>query len=152
LVAFICNHCPYVKHIKPQLAQLGRELAERGVAMVAISANDPEAYPEDAPKKMAEDAGRFGYVFPYLFDDTQEVAKAFLAACTPEFYVFDPHHALTYRGQLDDSRVTNGKLVTGRSVRTAIDCMLRSEPYPDEQIPSIGCNIKWRRGNEPSWL
>jgi peroxiredoxin len=144
LVAFICNHCPYVKHVKPELARLGQELPARGVAMVAISANDPDAYPADAPAKMADDKRQFGYAFPYLFDATQDVARAFQAACTPEFYLFDGAHRLVYRGQLDDSRPNNGKPVTGRDVREAVDALLSGRPLTSDQTPSIGCNIKWK--------
>jgi thiol-disulfide isomerase/thioredoxin len=144
LVAFICNHCPYVKHIKPELARLGRELAERGVAMLAINANDAVAYPADAPEKMAEDKRAFGYPFPYLFDEDQRVARAFDAACTPEFYLFDAQHALVYRGQFDDSRPGNNKPVTGKDVRDAVDALLEGRPISRDQVPSIGCNIKWK--------
>lgn len=151
LIAFICNHCPYVKHIKTELAQLGRDLRERGVAMVAINANDAESYPADAPARMAEDAKLHGYVFPYLFDESQALAHAFLAACTPEFYLFDREHRLVYRGQFDDSRPNNGKPVTGRDVRKAVEALLTEAPIGADQIPSVGCNIKWRKGNEPRW-
>jgi peroxiredoxin len=149
LVAFICNHCPYVKHIKPALAQLGRDLRERGVGMVAINANDAQSHPEDAPPRMADDAREHGYTFPYLFDESQALAHAFSAACTPEFYLFDREHRLVYRGQFDDSRPGNGRPVTGSDVRAALDALLSGKTIDEEQIPSIGCSIKWREGNEP---
>lgn len=144
LVAFICNHCPYVKHIKPELVRLGNDLSAQGVAMVAISSNDSLAYPDDAPAKMAEDKRRLGYPFPYLFDETQSVARAFNAACTPEFYLFDANRRLVYRGQLDDSRPGNQVPVTGRDVRDAVTALLTGRPVSERQIPSIGCNIKWK--------
>lgn len=151
LVAFICNHCPYVKHIKTELSQLGRDLSDLGVAMVGINANDAVRYADDSPAQMVEDVRAFGYTFPYLFDAEQAVAKAFQAACTPEFYLFDGEHRLVYRGQLDDSRPGNGKPVTGRDVRAAVSAMLKGEPPLGAQTPSVGCNVKWRAGNEPSW-
>ena len=151
LVVFMCNHCPYVKHIKTELAQLGRDLTEKGVAMVGINPNDVDRYTDDAPAKMVEDARAFGYSFPYLLDEDQSVAKAFQAACTPEFYLFDKGHRLVYRGQLDDSRPANGRPVTGRDVRAAIDALLEGRPPLDDQTPSVGCNVKWKAGNEPAW-
>jgi peroxiredoxin len=151
LVVFLCNHCPYVKHVKTEYAKLGNDLAQLGVAMVGISSNDIEAYPADAPDKMAEDKRNFGYSFPYLFDAEQNVAAAFRAACTPEHYLFDAEHRLVYRGQLDDSRPNNGKPVTGRDVRAAVSALLAGKPVSSEQIASIGCNIKWRPGREPSY-
>jgi peroxiredoxin len=150
LVMFICRHCPYVRHVRPGLAQLGRDYAQADVAIVAISANDPDAYPEDAPESLAEDAREAGYVFPYLFDETQAVAKAYGAACTPDFFLHDADRRLVYRGQLDDSRPGNGVPVTGRDLRTAIDAVLAGDPVSEDQRPSIGCSIKWRPGNEPS--
>jgi peroxiredoxin len=149
LVVFLCNHCPYVKHIKKELAQLGRDLAALGVAMVGINSNDADAYPADAPDKMAEESRAFGYTFPYLFDADQKVALSFQAACTPEHYLFDAQARLVYRGQLDDSRPNNGKPVTGRDVRDAVSALLGGKPISDRQIASIGCNIKWKPGNEP---
>ncbi len=151
LVAFICNHCPYVKHLKPELARFAADYAERGLAMVAISANDASGYPEDAPAKMAEDARRFGYVFPYLYDESQEVAKAYRAACTPEFYLFDAQQRLVYRGQFDGSRPGNEVAVSGADLRAAVDALLAGRPVGGDQQPSIGCNIKWKPGNEPDY-
>lgn len=150
VVALICNHCPYVQHIRGALAGFGRECRERGVALVAISSNDVASYPQDGPGPMADEARRFGYTFPYLFDETQEVAKLFHAACTPEFYVFDAAGRLAYRGQFDDSRPNNGKPVTGVDLRNAVDALLRGEKPPADQKPSVGCSIKWKPGNAPS--
>lgn len=150
LVAFICNHCPYVRHIQRELAKVGQECQEKGVGMVAISANDPATYPDDAPDKMAEEARQTGYVFSYLFDESQSVAKAFNAACTPEFYLFDARGRLVYRGQFDDSRPKNDRPVTGQDLRRAIDDVLAGRSPAAEQKPSIGCSIKWRPGNEPT--
>lgn len=151
LVAFICNHCPFVRHIRAELAAIGREYAPKGVAMVAINSNDTERYPDDGPDNMKAEAADAGYTFPYLFDPTQEVAKAYHAACTPDFFLFDAAHALAYRGQLDDSRPSNGKPVTGRDLRAALDAVLSGRPAPDRQTPSIGCNIKWKPGHEPDY-
>jgi peroxiredoxin len=149
LVMFICRHCPYVTHVRPALAELGREHASSGLGIVAISANDPAAYPEDAPESLAAEAVEAGYVFPYLFDETQEVAKAYTAACTPDFFLFDGARRLVYRGQLDGSRPGNGVPVTGEDLRAAIDGVLGGRPVPEDQRPSVGCSIKWRPGNEP---
>lgn len=151
LVMFICNHCPFVKHVRGELARLGREYAERGVGIVAISANDPEAYPEDSPARMKEEKEEAGYVFPYLFDETQQVAAAYRSACTPDFYLFDGDRRLVYRGQLDDSRPSNGVPVTGRDVRAALDAVLAGRLPDPDQKPSLGCNTKWKPGNEPDW-
>jgi peroxiredoxin len=151
LVMFICNHCPYVKHIRAGLAQLGRDYQARGVAVVAISANDAANYPEDAPAKMKEEARGAGYTFPYLHDATQAVAKAYRAACTPDFFLFDGARKLVYRGQFDDSRPGNGVPVTGKDLRAALDAVLAGKPAPKDQKPSIGCNIKWKPGNEPDY-
>jgi len=151
LVAILCNHCPYVKHIRQGFAAFAREYAERGLAVLAISANDPESHPADAPERMAEEAEAQGYVFPYLFDETQEVAKAFRAACTPEFYLFDGERRLAYRGQLDGSRPGNDVPVSGEDLRAAADAVLAGRPAPAEQQPSVGCNIKWRPGHEPDY-
>lgn len=145
LVSFLCNHCPYVVHVIDEYARLERDYAPRGVAIVGINANDATAYPEDAPPHMKALAERHGWSFPFLFDETQSVARAFEAACTPEFYVFDGSGKLAYRGQLDDSRAANGKPVTGRDVRAALDAVLAGAPVDPDQLPSIGCNIKWRR-------
>ncbi len=150
LVMFICNHCPYVQHIRDGLAQLGRDYADQNVAIIAISANDPTAYPDDAPEKMKAEAERYGYTFPYLFDESQEVAKAFTAACTPDFFLFDHDRTLVYRGQFDASRPGNGFPVTGADLRAALDQVLADQPVAGDQTPSIGCSIKWRAGNEPA--
>ncbi len=152
VVMFICNHCPYVKHIRSGLAQLGRDYQDRGVGIVAISSNNVEDYPQDSPDKMKIEAREAGYVFPYLYDASQEVAKAYRAACTPDFYVFDKDHRLVYRGQFDDSRPGNGVPVTGRDLRAAIDAVLAGKPVSADQKPSIGCNIKWKPGNEPDYF
>jgi peroxiredoxin len=149
LVAFLCNHCPYVKHIQAGLAAFAREYAARGLAIVAINSNDFGAYPEDAPARMAEEAKRHGYVFPYLIDETQEVAKAYRAACTPDFFLFDAARRLAYRGQFDASRPGNRVPVTGADLRAAADAVLAGRAAPAEQRPSIGCNIKWKPGHEP---
>lgn len=151
LVMFICRHCPYVKHVRAELARLGRDFADSELAIVAISANDPDEYPEDAPEGLAEDAREAGYAFPYLFDETQEVAKAYTAACTPDLFLFDADRALVYRGQLDDSRPSNGLPVTGKDLRAAIDAVLSGGPVSQDQRASIGCGIKWRAGNEPAY-
>jgi peroxiredoxin len=151
LVMFICRHCPYVRHVRRELARLGRDFADSDLAMVAISSNDPIEYPEDAPQSLAEEAREAGYAFPYLFDETQEVAKAYTAACTPDFFLFDADRALVYRGQLDDSRPSNGLPVTGEDLRAAIEAVLSGEPVSDDQRASIGCSIKWRPGNEPAY-
>ena len=149
LVLFICNHCPYVKHVQREIASLGRFAAEKGVCMVAVSSNDVATHPEDGPRQMAEEARRAGYVFPYLHDETQEVAKAFHAACTPEAYLFDTAGRLAYRGRLDESTPKNGKPVTGRDVRAALSALLAGARPSEDQHPSIGCSIKWSEGNEP---
>jgi peroxiredoxin len=151
LVAFICNHCPYVKHIREGLAGFARDYRDSGLAMVAISANDVDTHPQDGPAEMAAEARQAGYVFPYLYDETQSVAKAYHAACTPEFYLFDGDRRLVYRGQFDDSRPGNDVPVTGRDLRAAVDAVLAGRPVPPEQKPSVGCNIKWKPGNEPAW-
>lgn len=149
LVMFICNHCPYVKHVRQGLAALAREYQEKGVAVVGISANDATAYPDDSPAKMAREKVDAGYVFPYLFDESQDVAHAYQAACTPDFYVFDGARKLVYRGQMDDSRPGNNLPVTGKDLRAALDAVLAGQPVSETQKPSIGCNIKWKPGNEP---
>jgi len=152
LVIFMCNHCPYVKHIRTGLAQLARDYMSRGVAIVGISSNDVENYPQDSPRKMAEEAKAAGYIFPYLYDETQEVAKAYRAACTPDIYLFDSEQRLVYRGQLDDSRPGNNVPVTGKDVRAALDALLAGKSLPSNQKASIGCNIKWKPGNEPDYF
>ena len=149
LVMFICNHCPYVKHVKEELARLGADYQPKGVAVVAISSNDVSTHPDDSPEEMAKDAAEFGYPFPYLYDETQDVAKAYSAACTPDFFLFDENKKLVYRGQLDDSRPGNELPVTGKDLREAIDRTLRGDTAVMQQKPSIGCNIKWKAGNEP---
>lgn len=152
LVLFICNHCPYVKHIRAGLADLGREYQKRGAAIVAISANDVANYPQDAPDKMKEEARSAGYTFPYLYDDSQAVAKAYKAACTPDIFLFDKDRKLAYRGQFDDSRPGNGKPVTGKDLRAALDAVLARKSVPEPQTPSVGCNIKWKTGNAPAYF
>lgn len=144
LIMFICNHCPFVKHINEELVSLANHYQEKGVSVVAISSNDVENYPEDSPEKMTEYAKQLGYTFPYLFDENQSVAKAYQAACTPDFYIFDGERKLVYRGQLDDSRPGNDIAPNGKDIRTALDAMLAGEPVSAEQTPSLGCNIKWR--------
>jgi peroxiredoxin len=151
LVVFMCNHCPFVQHVAGELASLGRDLAARGGAMVGINSNDIAAYPDDGPEPMAKEAARHGWAFPYLIDETQEVAKAYHAACTPDAYLFDGDGRLVYRGQLDDSRPGNGVPVTGRDMRAAIDAVLAGRPAAADQRPSMGCNIKWRPGNAPDY-
>ena len=144
LIIFLCNHCPFVKHVRAELAQIGRDYQPRGVAIVAISSNDVVQYPADSPEAMAVEKSEAGYTFPYLYDESQEVARAYEAACTPDFFLFDRNNALVYRGQLDDSRPSNGIPVTGRDLRAALDAVLSGEAVSAEQKPSIGCNIKWK--------
>lgn len=151
VVMFICRHCPYVVHVKEELARLGRDYADKSVGIVAISSNDAQAYPMDAPASLKQMAEELGFNFPFCYDETQETAKAYAAACTPDFYVFDENRKLVYRGQLDDSRPGNGIPVTGRDLRAAIDAVLEGKPAPAVQKPSIGCNIKWKPGNEPRY-
>ncbi len=151
LVMFLCNHCPYVRHIRDALASATREFQERGVAVVGINSNDIVAYPDDAPERMEEEARAVGYEFPYLVDETQEVASAYRAACTPDFFVFDGDRRLVYRGQFDDSRPANRRNVTGADLRAAIDAVLTGRAITLEQQPSMGCNIKWKPGREPDW-
>lgn len=152
LVIFMCNHCPYVKHIRTELARLSRAYQERGVAVVGINSNDVKKYPDDSPAKMAQEVELAGYTFPYLFDETQEVAKAYRAACTPDFYLFDGQRKLVYRGQMDDSRPGNNIPVTGKDLRAAMDALLAGQDAAVEQKPSAGCNIKWKKGNEPDYF
>jgi len=151
VVVFMCNHCPYVKHIQPGLAQFAREYIPRGVAMVGINANDAGQYPDDSPAQTAQEAKQAGYTFAYLVDETQAVAKAYRAACTPDFYLFDKARRLVYRGQFDDSRPGNGVPVTGKDLRAAADTVLTGLPVSSAQKPSLGCNIKWKPGNEPAY-
>jgi len=152
LVMFICNHCPFVKHVREDLARIGRDYSGRNVAIYAINSNDVTTHPGDSPEKMKQEAAEWGYVFPYLYDASQEVAKAYHAACTPDFFVFDAGRRLVYRGQLDDSRPSNSKPVDGRDLRAALDATLRGAPVSATQKASIGCNIKWRAGNEPDYF
>ena len=152
LVLFICNHCPYVKHIRTGLAQVARDYLSRGVATAGINSNDAANYPEDSPARMKEEVKSAGYVFPYLYDESQAVAKAYRAACTPDFYLFDRNHQLVYRGQFDDSRPGNGIPVTGKDLRTALDAVLAGKPVSPDQKASMGCNIKWKSGNEPDYF
>lgn len=152
LVVFMCNHCPYVKHVAPELKRIADDYQPKGLAVVGISSNDVAGYPDDSPEKMAEEKTARGYNFPYLFDETQQVAKAYGAACTPDFYLFDGAHKLYYRGQLDDTRPKQEATPDGRDLRAAIDALLAGQPAPETQRPSIGCNIKWREGNEPEYF
>ena len=154
LVMFICNHCPYVKHIREEISRLGREYQRRGVAVFAISSNDAAAYPADNLDNMRSESAEAGYSFPYLYDETQEVAKAYRAACTPDFFLFNAARKLVYRGQLDDSRprVANPTPVTGKDLRAALDAVLGGTEVSPEQIPSMGCNIKWKPGNAPDYF
>ena len=149
LVMFICNHCPFVVHLKADLARFGEAYGDR-LGIVAISSNDVRSHPQDGPKFMAQDHARFGYPFPYLFDESQTVARSFSARCTPDFFLFDADQRLAYRGQLDGSRPSNALPVSGEDLRGAIDALLAGAPIPAPQQPSLGCGIKWKPGNEPS--
>ena len=151
LVMFICNHCPFVLHVLPEIARLGRDLAGKGFAAVAINPNDIDRFPDDRPEKMTDLAREHGLVFPYLFDETQEIAKAYRAACTPDFFVYGPGRRLAYRGQLDDSRPKSDEPVTGADLRRAIGLVLAGEPVPEPHQPSLGCSIKWKPGAEPEY-
>ncbi len=152
LVMFLCNHCPYVQHIRHRLAEVVREYQARGLAAVGINSNDVANYPDDAPDKMVAEVRSIGYTFPYLYDETQAVAKAYRAACTPDFFLFDRDRRLVYRGQFDDARPRNDAPVTGRDLAAAIDAVLAGRPVPPDQKPSLGCNIKWKPGNEPDYF
>ncbi len=152
IVMFICNHCPFVKHVADELAKLGRDYLPRGIGVVAISSNDVSTHPADSPEQMVHEAEDRGYVFPYLYDETQEVAHAYHAACTPDFFLFDGARKLVYRGQLDASRPGNDIPVTGADLRAALDAVLAGRPVPADQRPSLGCNIKWKPGNEPPYF
>lgn len=152
LVMFICNHCPFVKHIREGLARFGRDYSSTDLAIVAINSNDIEAYPQDGPEAMKRESADAGYTFPYLLDETQEVAKVYRAACTPDFFLFDSDRRLVYRGQFDNSRPGNGLPLTGKDLRRAVDAVLGGQPVAEEQKPSIGCNIKWKAGNEPEYF
>lgn len=151
LVMFICRHCPYVVHVRQELARLGKDCTGKPLGIVAISSNDVRDYPEDAPQRLKEMATELGFNFPFCYDETQETAKAYTAACTPDFFLFDENRKLVYRGQLDDSRPGNGIPLTGRDLRAAIDAVLAGKPVSADQKPSIGCNIKWKWGNAPAY-
>jgi peroxiredoxin len=152
LVIFMCNHCPYVIHIRADLAQLANDYAAKNVGIVGINSNDAENYPDDSPAKMKDEVKKTGYIFPYLYDETQSVAKKYRAACTPDIFLFDKNQKLVYRGQFDDSRPGNGIPVTGKDLRAALDAVLASKPISPNQKASMGCNIKWKNGNEPDYF
>jgi len=152
LVMFICRHCPFVKHVEQELARIGKDYGPKGVGIVAISANSVQTHPQDGPEHLKAQAQEVGFTFPYCFDATQAIAKAYTAACTPDFFVFDQAKTLAYRGQLDDSRPSNGVPVTGSDLRAALDAVLAAEAMPGDQKPSVGCNIKWAPGNEPDYF
>jgi peroxiredoxin len=152
LVVFMCNHCPYVKHVAPELAKIGAEYQAKGIGMVGISSNDIGTHPEDAPEKMKEEAAAQGYNFPYLFDESQQTAKDYRAACTPDFFLFDADFRLVYRGQMDDTRPKQDIPPNGRDLRGALDALLTGQAIDDQQRPSIGCNIKWKAGAEPEYF
>ena len=151
LVMFLCRHCPYVKHVEEEVGRIGRDYAGSTLGIVAISSNDPAAYPEDAPEQLKDLAQRLNWKFPFCFDETQDVAQAYKAACTPDFYLFDAQRRLVYRGQLDDSRPSNGKPLSGRDLRAAIDAILAGRQVDKQQRPSAGCSIKWKPGNTPAY-
>jgi len=151
LVMFICHHCPFVKHVKSELARLGDDYASKDIGIVAISSNDPAVAADDSPEGLKQMASEWGLRFPVLYDESQAVAKSYNAACTPDFFVFDGARKLAYRGQLDDSRPSNGKPVTGADLRGALDSVLAGRPASTDQRPSLGCNIKWKAGNEPAY-
>ncbi|MFN8178039.1 MAG: thioredoxin family protein [bacterium] len=152
LVMFLCNHCPFVKHVMTEIGRVGADALAKGVGVVAIASNDVESFPDDAPLKMQELARHEGWKFPYLYDASQEVAKAYQAACTPDFFLFDAKGSLVYRGQLDDSRPGNDAPIDGKDLRAAIDAVVAGRTVPAEQRPSIGCNIKWKAGNAPAYF
>ena len=152
MIAFICNHCPFVQLIRHEFERYGREYTERGIAEIAINSNDIDAHPEDGPDPMRDDARRFGYTFPYCLDEDQSVAKAYQAACTPDLYLFDADRRLVYRGQFDAARPGNDVPVTGKDLRAATEALLAGQPIPSDQKASLGCNIKWRPGNEPAYF
>lgn len=151
LVAFLCNHCPYVKHIADRFAAVAADFQRDGAAVVAVNSNDVTTHPADSPANMKLEVARRGYTFPYLFDETQEVAKTYRAACTPDFFLFDGDRRLAYRGQFDSTRPGSSEMVTGRDLRAAMAAVLAGRAPSAEQVPSIGCNVKWRAGNEPDW-
>lgn len=152
LVMFICVHCPYVKHVNEELARLGNDFIDSDIAIIAISSNDVEVYPDDSPESMKAEAAKHGYRFPYLYDEDQSVAAAYTAMCTPDFFLFGPDRSLVYRGRLDGSRPNTGIPVTGQDLRAAIDSVLTGEPVSDEQFPSMGCSIKWKTGAVPAYF
>ena len=152
VVIFMCNHCPFVKHLASGLADFGREYQAKGVAVVAISSNDVSKHPDDSPEQMVHEAEEQGYTFPYLYDEDQQVAKDYRAACTPDFFLFDGDQNLVYRGQFDSSRPDSGIPVTGEDLRGAVDAVLAGQPVTDDQLPSLGCNIKWKEGAEPDYF
>ena len=152
LVIFMCNHCPFVVHVASELSRLTAEYQQKGIAVVGINANDTTVHPADSPEQMVHEVEMQGYLFPYLFDETQEVAKAYQAACTPDFFLFDSDQRLVYRGQMDDSRPDSSIPVTGKDLRAAMDTLLAGDPILADQIPSMGCNIKWKAGNEPDYF
>jgi peroxiredoxin len=152
LVMFICNHCPYVKHVRDGLAQMGRDYADSGIGVVAICANDAETHPGDSPEAMRVEAEKAGYVFPYLHDEDQAVTAAFTAMCTPDFFLFGPDRTLVYRGRFDESRPDSGIPVTGSELRAALDAVLAGEAVPEDQHASMGCSIKWKPGNQPAYF
>jgi len=151
LVMFICRHCPYVQHVEEEIAKIGQDYQNKDIGIISISANDINLYPKDSPQSLREMAQELNFSFPYLYDKSQEIAKAYTAACTPDFFLFDSNKRLVYRGQLDDSRPGNNLPVTGRDLREAIDAVLENKPVDFNQKPSMGCNIKWKLGNEPSY-
>ena len=152
LVIFMCAHCPFVIHVEEELARIGKDYEDKGLGIVGICANDAENYPDDSPEKLAAQASAIGFNFPYLHDDSQDVAKAYRAACTPDLFLFDKNQKLVYRGQLDDSRPGNEQPVTGADLRAAIDAMLADKPINPDQLPAVGCNIKWKPGDEPDYF
>lgn len=152
LMMFICQHCPYVQHIKQELTKLGKDYSSKDMAIVAISSNDADNYPDDSPAELKKFAKAEGFAFPFLYDESQEVAKSYTAACTPDLFLFNKKRELVYRGQLDDSRPGNGKPVTGKDLRAAMDAVLADKPVSQEQRPATGCNIKWKKGNEPDYF
>ncbi len=152
LVIFMCNHCPYVIHLRDALAELAKDYQAKGLAVIGINSNDASNYPADSPEKMAEEVATQGYTFPYLYDESQTVAKAYMAACTPDFFLFDANQKLVYRGQFDDSRPRNDEPATGADLRAAIEALLNGDSIPTEQKPSLGCNIKWKEANAPDYF
>ncbi|MCB1153305.1 thioredoxin family protein [bacterium] len=152
LVVFMCNHCPYVIHIEDKLAEIAKEYQDKGVAVVGINSNDIGNYPADSPEKMKERAEKVGFTFPYLLDESQEVAKAYRASCTPDLFLFDADHTLVYRGQFDSTRPDQGRPATGEDIKAALEALVQSREIPQNQRPSAGCNIKWKSGNAPAYF